>query len=89
MKLTLIEKKKDKIAIEVQGEDHTLPNLLRENAWKSGCKQSSYFIGHPYLSEPKIVIRSDDPEKTIKNAVQMVFDQAKDFEKELKRVLRK
>jgi len=32
MELNVIENKKDKMKIEVQGESHTLLNVLRENA---------------------------------------------------------
>ena len=86
MKLVVLEKGKDKMVIEVQGETHTFLNLLRENAWKSGSKQTSYMIEHPHLSEPKLIIRGKYPKKTLDKAAQMIIEQAKEFERELKRV---
>jgi len=88
MKLRLLEKDKEKMVFEVSGETHTFLNLLRENAWKVGTKQASYVIEHPYLSEPKFIVRAKNPIKILSSASQRIIDQAKDFEKEFKRVSR-
>lgn len=89
MKLTVLEKSKGKMVLEVRGEDHTFLNLLKDKSWKAGSKQASYIIEHPNLSEPKLIVRGKDPKKILQKAAQMVSDEAKDFEKELKRVLKK
>lgn len=89
MDLTVLEKKGDKIQIEVRGENHTLLNLLRENSWKTGAKQASYMIKHPYLSHPKIIIKSCQYKKVLTNAAQMIIDDATSFERSLKRALKK
>jgi len=89
MKLVLLEKGDEKISIEVRKETHTFLNLLRENAWKSGSRQTSYMIEHYNLSEPKLVVRSKNPKKTMDSAAQMIIDQAKEFEKEFEKVSKK
>lgn len=89
MKLNVLEKGNEKIVLEVHGETHTFLNLLRENTWKSGSKQTSYMIEHPYLSEPKLMVRGKDPKKILDKAAQMVIDQAKEFQKEFKRASKK
>jgi DNA-directed RNA polymerase subunit L len=86
MKLVLLESTEGKMSLEVRGENHTFLNLIRENAWDAGSKQSSYMIEHPYLSEPKLIIRADNPRKILDNSAQAILDDAKDFEKEFKRV---
>jgi DNA-directed RNA polymerase subunit L len=86
MKLVLLESNDKKMILEVRGENHTFLSLLRENAWDAGSKQVSYTIEHPYLSEPKLVIRADNPKKMLDTAAQMIIDQAKEFEKEFRRV---
>jgi DNA-directed RNA polymerase subunit L len=88
MKLKLLEKAKDKIVFEVSGETHTFLNLLRENAWKVGSEQASYVIEHPYLSEPRFIVKADNPAKILSDASQRIIDQAKEFGKEFKRVSR-
>jgi len=85
MDLQILEKKKDLWRISVKGENHSLLNLLRENAWASGAKDASYIIEHPYLSDPKIKVKSDNPKKTLTNAIQLAIDQATDFERDFKR----
>jgi len=84
MKLKKLEKTKDKLVVEVQGEDHTLLNLLRENAWKKQADQASYIIEHPYLSDPKIIIRSKDPKKILVNSAQLIVEDVASFQKAFK-----
>ena len=86
MKLVMMESSKEKMVLEVRGENHTFLNLLRENAWDAGSKQASYMIEHPYLSEPKLIIRADNPKKVLDNSAQAILDSAKEFEKEFKKV---
>jgi len=86
MKLRLLEKGKEKMVFEVSGETHTFLNLLRENAWKAGSKQASYLIEHPYLSEPKFIVKAENPVKILSDASQKIIDQVKEFGKEFKRV---
>ena len=85
MKLTVLEKKKDKWKIQVDGEGHTLLNLLRENAWKKKARQASYMIKHPYLSKPEITVIGPNPKKILADAAQMIIDDAKAFRNAFKK----
>lgn len=89
MKLTVLENVGGKLVLEVKGENHTFLNLLRDTAWGAGSRQSSYMIEHPYLSEPKLIIRADNPKKVLDNSAQAIIDSAKEFEKEFRRVSNK
>ncbi len=89
MDIKVLEKKKGRLVIEVRGEGHTLLNLLREKAWNSKAKQASYMIEHPYMAQPKIIIKADDPVKVMKSAVQQVADEAKEFDREFSRALKR
>ena len=89
MKLNALEKKKDSWKIEVQGESHTLVNALREKSWEKGAQQASYAINHPYLSQPVITVRAENPKKVLSDSAQAVADDAKDFQKELARASKK
>ena len=89
MKLKKLEKSKDKLKLEVEGEDHTLLNLLRENSWKAGADQASYMIEHPYLSQPKIIVRSSSPQSTLVKSAQMIIDETQKFQREFKKALKK
>lgn len=89
MELRVLEKKKDKLKVEVVGESHTLLNLLRENAWKGKLEQASYMIEHPYLSQPKIIVRAKNPKKILTDSAQMIVDDSKDFSREFKRAVKR
>ena len=89
MELRILEKKKDKLKVEVLGESHTLINLLRENAWKEKADQASYMIEHPYMAQPKIIVRAGNPKRVLVNAAQMVVDDSKGFSREFKRAMKK
>jgi DNA-directed RNA polymerase subunit L len=89
MEIRVLEKTDESLKIEVIGEGHTLLNLLREKSWKAGATQASYMIEHPYLSNPKILVRSKNPKKVLADASQMVIDDAGEFRKEFGRALKK
>ena len=89
MKLETVTKGKDMLEVEVDGETHTLLNILRENAWKAGADQASYFIDHPYLSEPHLSIRAKNPKKVLMDAAELLITDAKTFQREFKRVIKK
>lgn len=82
MKLEILEDEKNKLKIAVEGESHTLLNILRENSWKSGADQASYTINHPYNAPYELIVHSESPRKTLNSALQMIVDQAKEFNKE-------
>ena len=85
MELKVVEKTKDKLKVMVIGESHTLLNLLREASWKTGARQASYMIEHPYMSEPEIIVRAKNPKKVLTDAAQVVINDAKTFEREFKK----
>ena len=89
MELKIIEKTKKKIKVEVRGETHTFLNLLSSKAWEAKAKQSSYIIEHPYLSEPKIVVYGDNPQKILLNASQLMIDELKEFSKHFNNTVKK
>jgi DNA-directed RNA polymerase subunit L len=46
-------------------------------------------IEHPYLSNPKITVRANNPKKVLSDASQMIIDDAREFGKEFGKVLKK
>lgn len=89
MELKVLEKKKNKLVVEVAGETHTLLNLLRENAWKAGAGQASYTIQHPYLSEPQITMIAENPKGVLSKAAKLSAEQVSDFERKFKAASRR
>lgn len=86
MELKVIENEKGVFKIEVAGESHTLLNILRENCWASGANQAAYIMDHPYLSEPKLTVRAENPKKVMDTAAELTEKQVAEFLREFRKV---
>ncbi|MGM5482038.1 MAG: RpoL/Rpb11 RNA polymerase subunit family protein [Nanobdellota archaeon] len=68
MKLNPIEKTKNKIIIEIQGENHTLCNALKEELYSDDTvKNAGYFIEHPTVGVPTMVVETKQGGDAIKS----------------------
>lgn len=81
MELNVLDKSKNSMKVEVVGETHTLVNLLRENAFVCGADQASYIIEHPYMSQPKLIVKAGQPKKVIADAAEKIAEDAAKFKK--------
>ena len=72
MEIHILEEKKNKLVFELEGEGHTLSNVIRKELWNDEhVKISTYAIEHPQVGKPIFTIETDgaDPRKTIASAV--------------------
>ncbi len=95
MEIKILERKNNLLEIELVGEDHSLPNLLKDILLtKKGVKMASYSIDHPllhpetgrYISNPKMTIITDDnidPVEVLKEALKDVIKMCDTALKEL------
>lgn len=63
------------------GNNHTLSNLIRKALWQVGA-EAGYDKGHPYIGNSKLVIKSDDPQQALNNAVASIKEDLQDFRQE-------
>lgn len=85
MKLKELRSKKDLLEIEIEGEQHALPNLLRDEAYKTGANIAAYKIEHPTTSNPILkVISSKEPKKVLLDAAENITKLTKEFQKKFK-----
>jgi DNA-directed RNA polymerase subunit L len=89
MELRVVEKSDRKLKMELVGESHTFLNILTEYAWAAKASQAMYTIKHPYLSQPQLMVISENPKKTLSDAAQIIMDKAEDFEKTFERAMKK
>ncbi|MBS3176324.1 DNA-directed RNA polymerase subunit L [Candidatus Woesearchaeota archaeon] len=71
MNITVVEQKKDKVILSVEGEDHTLCAALKKELWNDKhVKAAGYHIEHPLIGRPRIIVETDgeDPRKCVENA---------------------
>ncbi|MEA3429667.1 MAG: DNA-directed RNA polymerase subunit L [Nanoarchaeota archaeon] len=85
MELSIVEEGKNRIIVEIEGEDHTFCNILRKELWNDKhVKAAAYKVEHPEVAEPKIIVETDgkeDPKKALIEAAKRV---KKDLDKFLK-----
>ncbi len=82
MDVTMKKSGTDTLNVEINGDEHTLSNILREELWNdSTVSFAAYEKKHPYLGNPKLIIKSKDPVKSLKGAVKRCSDNVSEFEK--------
>ena len=87
--LKIIEASKNKLKIELVGEDHTVSNLLTKTLLEDPAVTfSSYSIEHPLVSNPVLVVLTDGS-KTAKQALMDALLRIKDKIRELRQELDK
>ncbi|ENN96162.1 DNA-directed RNA polymerase subunit L [Methanocaldococcus villosus KIN24-T80] len=96
MEIKILERKDNLIEIELIGEDHSLPNLLKDILLtKEGVKMASYSIEHPlldpetgrYISNPVITVITEggrDPLEVLKEALKDIIKMCDTLLEELK-----
>ena len=91
MQLNVIKKDKTLLEVEVKGESVGFVNLVKEELWNDkGVDEVAHIKEHPYMDEPKLYVKTKrkKPKGVIKNAIERIKVQTKDFEKEFKRALK-
>ena len=86
MDIKTLESTKDTLEIEVIGENETLLNPLKVKLLlDEDVDLAEYIIEHPFLSTPKVYIRTKkgDPTAALKRALKALHKEYKDFEKAL------
>ena len=70
------------VAFTLEGVRHTMPNLLRHKLWEDkDVEFAAYEKKHPYVGDPRIVIRSKNPEKSLMNAIKAAEAETEEFKK--------
>ncbi|MBW3015031.1 DNA-directed RNA polymerase subunit L [Candidatus Woesearchaeota archaeon] len=85
MELKVIEEGKNRLIVEIQGEDHTFCNALKKELWNdSHVKAAGYNISHPLVGEPRIIVETDgkvDPKKALAEAAKRLKKTIEKFSK--------
>lgn len=90
MELKVIKKDEKKLLLEIKEESETLTNLLREELWAGkGVKEAAHIKEHPYLTEPKIFVRTGrgSPVSALQKATKRAMARVREFKEEVKKAL--
>jgi len=90
MELNVVKKTDDTLMVECRGETVTLTEALREYLWDvGGVVEAAQIKEHPYLSEPKIFVKSEkDPKEALEKAAEKILDDIEAFKREFKNALK-
>lgn len=80
MKLTKIEDEKKKLTVELEGEDHSLVNLLVDESFEAGADTAFTRQQHPMVATPTVTVAGDSPKKILETAAKNVEKLAKQFQ---------
>lgn len=92
MQLRVLEREANKIVIEVEGEGHTLCNLLQNVLLEDeDVEFASYNISHPLVAKPVITIRTKGnkrPEEALKEAVNKILQRGRELREEFEKAFK-
>lgn len=92
MQLKILKEDEKSLMLEVGGETVSFANLIREELWNDkSVTEAAYIKEHPYLSEPKIFVKTDrgSPRTALEKAATRIVDSSKEFKEEFKRAMKK
>jgi len=89
MNVKVLKKADNELKIEVEGEGHSLLNLLQKTLLEDEkIEMAGYHVPHPLFDKGILCIQTKDkqsPEDVLKQAAKKVHDLSKDFEKSFKK----
>lgn len=92
MKVQVLKKTSNEMKIEIEGEGHSLCNLLQKVLIEDDTvDMAGYNIPHPLLSSAIVYVRTKKrrkPEVAIKDAVKKIRAQNKEFRKSFEKALK-
>jgi len=92
MKIKVLKKTSNELKIEVEGEGHTLCNVLQKALLEDDTiVMAGYHIQHPLIGNPIIYVRTKGerkPEATVREAAKKIRGQYGEFRKSFKEALK-
>ena len=64
--------KEDRMILDMK-QNHSLANLIRKMVWENGG-EAGYDKGHPLGDESNLVIKSDNPQEVLEDAIESARD---------------
>ncbi len=92
MKIKVLKKTSNELKIEVEGEGHTLCNVLQKVLLEDETIETAgYHIQHPLIGNPIIYVHTkgkQKPEATLREATKKIRGQCKEFRRSFEKALK-
>ncbi len=91
MEVKIIEEKKNRIVLEIEGVGHGFCNALVKELYNDkDTKSAGYHIDHPLVGVPKFIVESkSDARKAVMNAIKRLKKVTDSFKKEVVKSIKK
>ncbi|MEK6839459.1 MAG: DNA-directed RNA polymerase subunit L [Nanoarchaeota archaeon] len=87
MELVPLEQSKNRLKIEIRGEDHSFCNILKKEVWHDkNVDIGGYTVEHSLVSQPVFVVqvKNGEAKKTLLDAVDRLKKLTKDLREQFK-----
>lgn len=85
MELKVLEEKKNKIILEMEGTVNTICNLVRKELWSDkNLNLAGSNIPHPLTPKARLIVEGDNPKKLLANAAKRLKNQLEKLKKSAK-----
>ena len=71
MKISIIEKEKSKLKIELEGSSKSFAHFISSEIWELGGEAAA-LQEHPFMVNPKLLVKASNPKKIIDKAVESI-----------------
>ncbi|MEM2272796.1 MAG: DNA-directed RNA polymerase subunit L [Candidatus Bathyarchaeia archaeon] len=92
MQLKVLERKQNEIMVEIDGEGHTLCNLLESVLLEDNeVEVAGYTIPHPLVGKPILRVRTKgnkEPKEALREALIKIIERGRDLRKEFERTFK-
>ena len=92
MKIKVLKRTSNELKIEVEGEGHTLCNVLQKALLEDDTiEMAGYDVPHPLFDSATVYVRTKGkrrPEAALKEATKKILDRNKEFRKSFKKALK-
>jgi DNA-directed RNA polymerase subunit L len=92
MELNILESSKNRLVVEIKGEDHTFCNILKEELQNdSKVKNATYAITHPSIGTPTLLVEtqgSAKPKDVLMDAAKKVKKSFAGFKKSIEKEIK-
>ena len=92
MRVKFLKRTPDELKIKIEGEGHTLCNLLQKTLLEDDTiEMAGYDVPHPLVDSAIVYVHTKGrrrPETAVKEATEKILTRNKDFRKSFKKALR-
>lgn len=92
MQIRVLERKQNEIVLEIDGEGHTLCNLLESVLLEDDeVEFAGYTIPHPLIGKPILRVRTKgnkEPKEALREALAKIIERGRDLREEFERALK-